>query len=151
MYNDDKESQIKLLAYQYGMIIGSYDIVGKDLAISTPGDVVVNSIININKKLPFHFATVGGDFVLSRTKINSLIGVPRYIGGRFDLTNCNELIDLSHFPDLIVGDVYLPDTISHTVINFEILAHTRIFGELFACPIFIKSLNRYKNIKILLE
>jgi hypothetical protein len=151
MHNDDMESQIKLLAYQYGIILGTYDVVDGNLAVSTPGDVVVNSFININKKLPFHFINVGGDFVLSRTKINSLIGVPRYIGGRFDLTNCNELIDLLHFPDLVVGDVYLPDTIAHTVINFEILGSTRIFGELFACPFFIKSLNRYKNIKILLE
>lgn len=93
-------SKIKELCGEYG--IKDY-IINNDLTIDVDGDVDLRNL-NITE-IPLNFNKVKGKFCIPNTKIKSLKGCPKYIGGHFELYFCQDLKNFEYGPTYVGGDI----------------------------------------------
>ena len=60
------------------------DLTVNDGLVSITGSCFLKNSIDIDGTLPFKFDKIGADFICNEGKLKTLIGAPKYVGGKFD-------------------------------------------------------------------
>jgi hypothetical protein len=82
------------------IVLGEYTI-NSDKSIDVIGDILLFRCDL--SEIPFNFNSVSGSFNVSKNKLRSLKGCPKFVGGDFSCRS-NNLTDLTGGPIKVIGD-----------------------------------------------